>query len=47
VDLSQKTKEEEETRAKMNENKRGKGDGAPSFYLTGLLYNLSFVPRYF
>jgi hypothetical protein len=36
-----------ETRKQERKNERGEGDGAPSSYLTGLIHNPSFAPRYF
>jgi hypothetical protein len=35
------------SRVKKNKNRRGEDDGASSFYLTCLLHNSSFNPKYF
>jgi hypothetical protein len=47
-DLSRETLEDLtlDGRGKNESGERGEGDGAPSSYLTGLLHNTSFAPRY-
>jgi hypothetical protein len=46
VDLSLTQAPRERNPKGENKNGGGKGDGAPSSYLTGLLHNLSFTHGY-